>query len=396
MTVLFVVVTTFLVLRLTGIVVNLWAFPVLGDDRGAGDGAVDGSGEADGGGAGGAEASGASAVDGETERSRRAAGGTTRISILVPARNEAENLRAHLPGILRQPALEVLILDDGSDDGTADVVHALAGSDPRVRLLTGAPLPVGWTGKNWACHQLAEAARGDVLLFTDADVGWHDGALVALTQEMGRQRADAFSVFPRQRTGTLGERVLVPLIDDVLLSFLPYPLLQVPVPAAAAANGQAIAFTRDAYAALGGHAAIKDEIVEDVRFARQTRRAGLRLGLALGGGLVTARMYHGYRDAVRGFAKSLLAAHGGSRWLLGLGAAWHLLVYTVPLPLVTQDPRWWVPLALGMAGRLLVNAKTGRSAYAEAVLTPVTPLFALPVYARSMRRAVVWKGRAYA
>jgi GT2 family glycosyltransferase len=371
-TILFGVVTAFLLVRLAGIVVNLRSFPVLGENR-----------------------RGKDLAGSLTERPEPLADERASVSILIPARNEARNLRAHLPGILRQPAREILILDDASDDGTADTVLRLAGQDPRVRLLTGAPLPPGWTGKNWACHQLAEAADGEVLLFTDADVGWNDGALEAFTQEMRRQRADAFSVFPCQRTGTLGERVLVPLIDDVLLSFLPFPLLRSQVPAAATANGQAIAFTRQAYDALGGHATMRDEIVEDVRFARQARRAGMQLGLALGGGLVHARMYTGYRDAVRGFAKSLPAAHGGSRLLLALGAAWHVLAYTVPLALVALEPRWLAPLLLAMAGRLLVNAKTGRRSYAEAILTPVTPLLALPVYARSMRRAVVWKGRAY-
>lgn len=384
MTLLFGVVTAFLLVRLTGIVLNLRAFPVLGE------------------GGSGAKVPGAAVTDaavtdaGVTERPEPPTRAHSGISILVPARNEAENLRAHLAGILRQPAREILILDDASDDGTADVVLAMAGHDARVRLLTGAPLPAGWTGKNWACHQLAEAANGEVLLFTDADVAWNDGALVAFSQEMRRQRADVFSVFPRQCTRTLGERVLVPLIDDVLLSFLPFWLLQLPVPSAATANGQAIAFSRQAYDALGGHAAMKDEIVEDVRLARQARRAGLRLGLALGGGFVTARMYQGYGQAVRGFAKSLPAAHGGSRWLLALGAAWHLLAYTLPLVSVALEPRWLVPLALAMSGRLLVNVKTGRGAYAEALLTPVTPILALPVYARSMKRSVVWKGRAYA
>lgn len=377
MTALFVVVTAFLVVRLTGIAINLRAFPVLGTA---------------------AERTRATGVPSAPAASRpttRAAPSPT-VSILVPARDEAANLAAHLPGLLRQDALEVLVLDDGSQDDTAAVARRLAGSDARVRVLAGAPLPPGWSGKNWACHQLAAAARGDVLLFTDADVAWEDGAVAASIREMQRQRADVFSVFPHQRTGSLGERVLVPLIDDVLLSFLPFPLLRLPLPAASTANGQAIAVTRSAYDDLGGHAAMRDEIVEDVRFARHARSEGKRLGLALGGSMVRARMYRGYREAVRGFAKSMPAAHGGSRALLLGGAALHVLVYTLPLLLVAWQPRWLAPLLLAMLGRLLVNAKTGRGAFAEALLVPVTPLLALPVYLRSLRRAVVWKGRAYA
>ena len=377
MTALFLLATAFLVVRLTGIAINLRAFPVLGTA---------------------AERTHATGVPAAAAASRATslAAPSPTVSILVPARDEAANLAEHLPGLLRQDALEVLVLDDGSQDDTAAVARRLAGSDARVRVLSGAPLPPGWSGKNWACHQLAAAARGDVLLFTDADVAWEDGAVAASIHEMQRQSADVFSVFPHQRTGSLGERVLVPLIDDVLLSFLPFPLLRLPLPAASTANGQAIAVTRSAYDDLGGHAAMRDEIVEDVRFARHARSEGKRLGLALGGTMVRARMYRGYREAVRGFAKSMPAAHGGSRALLMGGAALHVLVYTLPLLLVAWQPRWLVPLLLAMLGRLLVNAKTGRGAFAEALLVPVTPLLALPVYLRSLRRSVVWKGRAYA
>lgn len=377
MTALFVLVTAFLVVRLTGIAINLRAFPVLGAT---------------------AERKRATDVPSAAAASRAStlAAPSLAVSILVPARDEATNLAQHLPGLLRQGALEVLVLDDGSQDGTAAVARRLAANDPHARVLTGAPLPPGWSGKNWACHQLAAAARGDVLLFTDADVAWEEGAVAASIDEMRRQGADVFSVFPHQRTGSLGERVLVPLIDDVLLSYLPYPLLRLPFPAASTANGQAIAVTRRAYDDLGGHAAMHDEIVEDVRFARHARSEGKRLGLALGGSMVRARMYRGYREAVRGFAKSMPAAHGGSRALLMGGAVLHVLVYTLPLVLVAGQPRWLVPLLLAMLGRVLVNAKTGRGAFAEALLVPVTPLLALPVYLRSLRRSVVWKGRAYA
>jgi glycosyltransferase involved in cell wall biosynthesis len=318
------------------------------------------------------------------------------ISLLVPARDEGQRLPAVLTGLCVQDVAEIIVLDDQSGDDTAAVVRHAAQADPRVRLLGGTPPPPGWTGKNWACHQLAAAARGDVLLFCDADVRLAPGAVDACLAQLRGQRADVFSVFPRQRTVTFGERLLVPLIDDVLLAFLPHPLLRLPVPSAATANGQLIMFRRGAYDALGGHAAVAGEINEDIALARRARRAGLRLGLALGGDLVAARMYGGYGESVRGFGKSLRAAHGGHDSTLALSAAGHLLAYTVPWLAWRRGRAWRAAAVLGLAGRVLVNLKTGRGALTEAALVPVTPLAALPAYALAFRRAAEWKGRRYA
>ena len=316
-----------------------------------------------------------------------------KVSLLVPARDESANLARTLPTWLGQPVAEILQLDDGSTDGTSDLARRLAGTDPRVKVITGAPLPDGWLGKTWACHQLAEAATSDLLVFCDADVELHAGAVEAIAAAVRSQAADMFSVFPRQHARGLGERMLVPLIDEVLLSYLPYWLLSLRVPEAAAANGQLIAFRREAYDLIGGHAAVRAAVVEDVRLAYTARRAGLRLGLALGGDFVQARMYDGYAATVRGFAKSVRAAHGGSRALMTVTAAGHLAAYAMPWLLGRRDVGWRLAALAGPAQRLIVNAATGRGAPWEAVLVPVTPLAAVPVYAVAMRRRATWKGR---
>ncbi|TDE86580.1 glycosyltransferase family 2 protein [Deinococcus sp. S9] len=316
-----------------------------------------------------------------------------RVSLLLPARNEAHNLPHTLPGLLAQGAQEVLVLDDGSTDGTAEVARQLG-----ARVLRGLPLPPGWHGKPWACQQLAWAARGDVLIFTDADVTWHPGALGAVLHELARSRADLLSVYPRQHNVTLGERLLTPLVDDVLLTLLPAPLLRLPHPSAAAANGQLMAFRREAYERVGGHTLVRAELLEDVAFARRLKARGGRLALARGGDSLGVRMYRSYPASVAGFGKNARAFHGRSRVLLLCSAAWHLAVYTLP---------WVLPARLrGIAGlraaalleRPLVNLLTGRRAatdLAEGLLGPVTPLLALPVYLRAMRGRVSWKGREY-
>jgi hypothetical protein len=317
------------------------------------------------------------------------------VSLLVPLRNEAAGLPAFVPAMLRQGAGELILLDDESDDGSGELARSLVAADPRARVVSGRPAPRGWVGKTWACHQLAAEASGAVLMFCDADVMLADGAAAAALAEMRRQDADVFSVFPRQITATLGEHLITPLIDDVLLCFLPFGLLSVPVPAAATANGSLLAFTRRAYADLGGFAAVRGEIIEDVALARRARAAGLKLGLVLGGGLVMTRMYDGYREACAGMARGLLPVTGGSRSRLILGAGWHLLAYTLPWAMAARRRAWLIPLSLGVAERALVEIKTERRAVWQAILTPLAPLAAAPVVARALRRTQRWKGRAY-
>lgn len=316
-----------------------------------------------------------------------------RVSLLVPARNEAHNLPHTLPGLLAQGADEVLVLDDGSTDGTAEEARGLG-----ARVLRGAPLPPGWHGKPWACQQLGEAATGEVLIFTDADVQWHPGALGAVLHEFQRSQADFLSVYPRQRNVTPGERLLTPLVDAVLLTFLPHPLLRFPHHTAAAANGQLIVLRRETYRRVGGHALVRAELLEDVAFASRVKARGGRLGLALGRGVLEVRMYRHYPDSVGGFGKNVGSFHGRSRALLAASLGWHLAAYTLPWLLPGKTPGVWPLRLAGLAERTAVNLLTGRrrpADLAEGLLAPVTPLLALPVYRRAMRRKVAWKGREY-
>lgn len=319
------------------------------------------------------------------------------VSLLVPVRNEAATLPRTLPAMLAQRGItELVLLDDQSTDGSAALAAELADGFPQARVVPGMPSPPGWVGKNWACQQLGSQARGELLVYCDADVLLADGAIEAVVAQLAKQDADVFSVFPRQLTGSLGEALVTPLIDDVLLCFLPFGLLSVDAAAAAAtANGSLIAFTRMAYDKLGGFASVRGQLVEDVALARRTRRIGLRLGLALGGDVVRTRMYSGYREVVAGLSRGLLPVTGGFRSLLVAAAAWHLVAYTLPLVASARRRRWLLPLALGMAERALVAAKCDPAAMGSVVLTPLSPLAFLPLVAQAMRRQQHWKGRTY-
>lgn len=315
-------------------------------------------------------------------------------ALLVPLRNEAERIADSLPGMLAAGCHEVLLLDDESTDDTIAVVAELLGPhpDPGVRLLRGAPRPAGWVGKTWACAQLADASSAELLIFCDADVFLVPGAAAALKTEMDRQAAQAFSVFCRHRTGGWGERLLVPLIVDVLLCFLPFGLLRAPVPSAATAHGALFAFRRSAYDALGGFGAVRGELVEDVAMARRVRRSGLRLGLSLGGDVAQVRMYRNYRQVVAGFGRGLVPAAGGRRWLVAAGLGWHLLAYTAPLVAGGWSRRWLLAGAVGIVERLVLEAKTGGRDWAAAGLVSLSPVAAIPVVLQSLRRRQSWRG----
>jgi hypothetical protein len=323
--------------------------------------------------------------------------GVDRAALLVPLRDEADRIPETLPGMLAAGFGEVVLLDDGSTDGTAGTVARLLAEAPtgiRARLVTGIPRPAGWAGKTWACAQLADATDADVLVFCDADVRLAPGAAAAVLAEMNHQQAEAFSVFPRQLTGSWSERLLVPLIVDVLLCLLPFGLLRVPVKGAATAHGALFAFRRDAYAAVGGFAAVRGEVVEDVALARVVRARGLRLGLALGGNTAQVRMFRDRCAVVAGLGRGLRPMAGGRGWVVVAVWAFHVLAYTAPI-LLGVRPRWRLAAGLGVVERALVEFKTGGRDWAAALAVSASPLAAIPVVAQGLRRWQYWRSRSY-
>lgn len=266
------------------------------------------------------------------------------VSLLIPARNEAEVIEATVRRLLKQtyPNVEVIVLDDNSSDDTTERANAAASGDPRLRVIRGAPLPEGWLGKNWACHQLSQAAQGDILVFTDADVIWTPDALDRLAGEMAHRQSDLQTVWPTQITKTWTERLVVPLMAHVIVGYLPLLAVHhIPWPIFAAAMGQCLAFRRTAYETVGGHAAVRDSIIEDVTFAKRIKEQGLRLRVADGGGVICCRMYHRWCEVRDGFAKNILAGHGNSIPFLLLSWAFHWLLWLAP----------WIWLIAGLGRR---------------------------------------------
>ena len=244
-------------------------------------------------------------------------------------------------------------------------------------------------------------ASGDVLIFTDADVRWEPQTLTALlafraTHGSGRG-AEFVSVWPRQLTGTLAERLMVPAIDLVLLGFLPYlGVIYSSHAAFSAGNGQLMLWTKEGYERVGGHAAFRGEVLEDVRMGQHAKGVGLHVALALGGRMIATRMYRGEKEMLEGFAKNILAAVGGNRAALLVLGALNTLTYTLAWPLALLNP-WWLLIGFGgLLQRLLTSLKTRRSPL-EALLQPFMVIPLWRVTGRALRRkGYRWKGRTYA
>lgn len=235
------------------------------------------------------------------------------VSLLVPARDEARNVEGVIAGLLaqRDVPVEALVLNDGSTDATATLAERAFSSDPagRGRLLRGEPLPAGWGGKNFACHQLARASRGEWLLFLDADTRLAPEAVVHMLAAARSADAEFVSFLPRYRGEHWTNRLAVPWLYYFLTALVPLPEIRsTRSPRLSVANGQAILVHRDAYERIGGHAAVRDHVVEDVSLAIAAKAAGVPTALLDGRRWLDCTMYDDTRGFVRGFAKSFHSA----------------------------------------------------------------------------------------
>jgi len=231
-----------------------------------------------------------------------------KVSVLIPARDEERNIGACLASLSAQnySDYEILVLDDHSTDRTSEIVAEYSKQNNSIGRVYGAILPDGWTGKNWACHQLSQIATGDYLIFTDADTQHHPDVIRKTVGWMQHHKLGMFTAFPQQITTTLPEKLIVPLIELILYASLPlWLILKSGRTSLAAANGQWIAFSREAYYTLGGHVSVYSEIVEDIAFARLAKRLGIRVIGAAGTDILFTRMYHSHQEISEGLSKNL-------------------------------------------------------------------------------------------
>lgn len=257
-----------------------------------------------------------------------------KVSILVPARNEERNIKACVSSLLTQdyPNFEVLVLDDNSTDATPLILNQLKRANPRLKVINGAPLPEGWPGKHWACHQLSQQASGDYLLFTDADTRHEPDALSSAIAEMLHSKADLLTALPRQEVRTWSEKLLVPFMNFGILSFLPIKIAQVfKIPELSVTIGQFMLFRREAYQAVGGYAAAIVNVNDDVILGRMIIENSYKWVLSNGSDQVTCRMYHNFHETVEGFSKNVFGFFGYK--VIPFTFVWTLafLIFTLPV-----------------------------------------------------------------
>jgi len=236
------------------------------------------------------------------------------VSVIIPARNEASNLPTLLDS-LRQTTyepVEILVVDDRSTDNTAEVVRDHAGRDSRVRLVEGADLPAGWFGKPWACVQGYREAKGDLLLFTDADTQHAPGLLARAVGALQAGPYDLVTAMGRMICGSFWERVIMPIITALLaIRFHPTVVNRARRTSEVIANGQFILVTRESYEAIGTHEAVKHEVAEDLAIAQRYFRAGRPRLFAFALPLLGTRMYTDLPSLVEGWSKNVYV--GGRR-----------------------------------------------------------------------------------
>lgn len=228
------------------------------------------------------------------------------VSILIPARDEESNIGSCLESLLKQdyPNFEIVVLDDNSSDGTTGIVARLAAGDKRIRLVSGQALPSEWAGKPFACYQAAEQARGSWLLFVDADTTHHPDMLSSVLPIANESKASMLSGFPRQLTTSLSQKVAVPLMYFIVLSWAPLWLLQrLRKPRPSFAIGQFLLFPADFYWRIGGHAAVKSRIIEDVWLGVETVKHGGRQVTADLSEVVSCHMYNSWQTIWEGIVK---------------------------------------------------------------------------------------------
>lgn len=334
----------------------------------------------------------------------------TPLSIIIPARNESATIDTVLTSVLASSyhPLQVIVVDDRSTDDTADKVLVLAATDARVQLLRGEELPAGWLGKPWACHQGATAATGDLLLFTDADTRHaptlHEHAVGALQLE----QADLLTLTSRQQCLTFWERLVMPQIWMILaFRYTPAQINRATRPDQVVANGQFILVRRSTYEALGGHGAVRGQIVEDLAIAQHFIRNGRRLRMYFGETLLETRMYRSLAEMVEGWSKNLYLGARVSApdnvvlrslaplgllatflfWLLPFGLLLSATTRTAGEVAIAASLLFWTLAVVGM--RIPVWYALG---YPLGACTAL--LIALRSIARGHRR-VEWRGRRY-
>jgi glycosyltransferase involved in cell wall biosynthesis len=263
------------------------------------------------------------------------------ISVLIPARNEENNIANLLVDLQHQTYknIEIIVYDDESSDKTAEIVLEIARFDKRIKLTHFGKLPEGWLGKNYACHKLALEAKGDYFLFLDADVRVGQHLISGTITDILQNKSKLISIFPTQKTTSIGEKAVVPIMNYILLTLLPLKLVySSKFSSLAAANGQFMLFEAETYKYLLPHKLMKAEKVEDIKIARYYKQVGYKISCYSGNSDINCRMYTNYNESINGFSKNISMFFGGSHIVAIL--FWVLTTFGFVFVVIGMNIKW--------------------------------------------------------
>lgn len=331
------------------------------------------------------------------------------VTFIVPARNESKNIGRCLRGLLDQryprSRYEIVVIDDGSSDGTAEIVSDFLRDAPNVHLLKAGPLPEGWTGKTHACWGGAcspYAARAKWLCFVDADTVTNPKFLVAAIRHAQSGAKDMYSICPLQEIATVWERLFFPVGFVMISFFQDLRRANDPSSSKAAANGQCLLVRRSAYFGAGGHAAVANDVCEDSALAAQMKAAGYGFEIVSGEQFIRTRLYGGFSSLCEGLAKNLVDVFGGvPQTAAAILLAIILAVGTIAMPLLAYgDPPAFAIALLGSAALLATNIRAAhyfKTPFWYALLFPagyaIGITIAVSAILSGQRGCVAWKGR---
>jgi chlorobactene glucosyltransferase len=334
------------------------------------------------------------------------------ISILIPARNEEEDIKRCLISLTKQDYsnIEILVLDDNSNDNTAKIVTELSKKDRRIKLYSGGLLKKGWLGKSYACYQLSKYAKGDYFVFTDADSLHFPNSISGAVACLLRYNLDALSVFPKQIMVTMHERMMAPFGHYIILCLMPLYLIRKAKSALfCTAIGQFMLFKKEVYKKIGGHRSIKGEMLEDIKISKRVKRSGYKFMIFDGRSNVYCRMYRNFRGMVKGYSKVLFAVFDYKIYMISVAIILISAIFLFPFLMIPLGILFDWPLVLMeviilqvviiLITKIILSLRFKCKAI-DIIFHPVAMVYLISIAINSVFSArvgmgIYWKGRIY-
>ena len=322
-----------------------------------------------------------------------------KVSVLIPARNEENNIANILENVLRHDYrnLEIIVYDDMSEDNTRMIAKTYRAKDNRINVIYGKALPEGWLGKNYACHLLSMEARGEYVLFIDADVHIKKGVIKNAVAHMQRHKLALLSLFPVQKMITFPEKIFVPAINWILTSLLPLALTRKSSrPSLSAANGQFMLFDAKVYHKEKFHKAMRNKPAEDISIFRLMKKKKYKVQTLLGNSKVSCRMYQSGHEAVQGLAKNVFEYFGGSplaAFLFGFITTFGFIPVVLKMPVHITI----IYFSMIILMRLIISTISRQNIFWNLLLAPLQQAGFFMILIKALifkyRKNLLWKGR---